>query len=74
MLNFDGHFTLGTFLMFIPTNDDYSSNSYKSIEIVFHFASSIVSSTTDCVLFEYEICIHIASEFDITVDFFCEYN
>ena len=54
----------------VPTDDNYSSNSYKSIEILFNFGSSIVSSEIDCALFEYEICIHIASEFDITDDFF----
>ena len=50
----------------MPINNGYSSNFYKSIEIVFNFDFSIVSSATECTLFEYEICIHIASEFDIT--------
>ena len=53
-------------LMSTRTNDDYSCNSYKSIEVVFNFGSSIVCSATECALFEYEICIHIASEVDIT--------
>ena len=54
----------------MPTNDDHSSNCYKSIEIAFNFSSSTVSSTTECALFEYEIFIHIASEFDTIGNFF----
>ena len=69
-LNFDAH----TFLMFMLTNDYYSSNFYKSLEIVFNFDSSIVSSATKCALFESKICIHITSEFDITADFFFKYT
>ena len=70
LMNFDRHFSCGTFLVPMATNNHYSSNSYKSIEIVFSFGSLIVSSAAECALFDNEICMHIASEFDTTGDFF----
>ena len=50
--------------------DDYQSNPFKSFENVSSFVFLVVSSATECALFEYEICNHISLKFDITNDFF----
>ena len=69
-MNYSARFSFETFLIFMNGFDDYSSNPFKSCENVSTFVFLVVSSATECALFEYEICNHISLKFDITNDFF----